>query len=170
MAILSRLFWHRVSTAWQRWWHVRGRLSAGLNETLGVRVVKAFAQEEREIARFNPRSPSSPRRISAPSDLDDRLPDFLLVTGFRLAVGLVHRRAELLGRLIYARHTHDLHRLPGMFYGPLQFLNRSASGSARMLASAERVFDILDSGRRSRRRTTAVRDPTHRGRVQFART
>src|SRR5262249_54731968 len=41
----------------QRWWHFRGRLHASLNDSLsGIRVVKAFAQEEREIARFNPRS------------------------------------------------------------------------------------------------------------------
>jgi ATP-binding cassette subfamily B protein len=54
---LSRHFWQKIQTVWPRWWHYRSRLSAVLNDSLsGVRVVKAFAQEGREIERFNPRS------------------------------------------------------------------------------------------------------------------
>ncbi|MFN3421850.1 MAG: ABC transporter transmembrane domain-containing protein, partial [Armatimonadota bacterium] len=45
-----RALMHRV---WQRW----GRLNALLNESLsGLRVVRAFAQEHREISRFSQRS------------------------------------------------------------------------------------------------------------------
>jgi len=54
-----------------------------------------------------------------------------------------------------------------MFYGPLQFLNRVGEWLSRMLASAERVFDILDSEPDVQEAEEAVRIPRIEGRVQF---
>ncbi|MDW8107567.1 MAG: ABC transporter transmembrane domain-containing protein, partial [Armatimonadota bacterium] len=54
---LSRYAWHRVIRVWRRHWHRWSRLTAHLGGTLsGVREVKAFTQEQREIQTFDKRN------------------------------------------------------------------------------------------------------------------
>jgi ATP-binding cassette subfamily B protein len=54
-----------------------------------------------------------------------------------------------------------------MFYGPLQFLSRITDYLARALASAERVFEILDSDADVKDADDAVALPRLEGRVEF---
>ena len=68
---------------------------AVLNDNLsGVRVVKAFAQEQREIGRFIPasRALADAGLLAERTRMDD-LPDLDLRHRHRLAAGLVYRRA-----------------------------------------------------------------------------
>jgi ATP-binding cassette subfamily B protein len=55
----------------------------------------------------------------------------------------------------------------GMFYGPMQFLSRVADWLARALASAERIFEILDSEPDVREAAEAVAIPRIAGRIAF---
>jgi ATP-binding cassette, subfamily B, bacterial len=169
VAILSKLFWKRVQTAWQRWWHFRGRMGAVLNDTLsGVRVVKAFAQEEREIARFHPRSHElALAGITAEQTWMTVFPvlSFVTSTG-ALLVWYAGGRQVLAGEITLGTLVTFIAYL-GMFYGPLQFLNRISEWLSRALASAERVFDVLDSEPDVREAEDAVPIPRIEGRVEF---
>src|SRR5205823_4851405 len=47
---LSKFFWGRMMNVWRRTWHLQSRLTATVSDSLsGVRVVRAFAKEDREI-------------------------------------------------------------------------------------------------------------------------
>jgi len=169
VAFLSRLFWNKVATAWQRWWHFRGRLNAVLNDTLsGVRVVKAFAQEEREISRFHPCSDELAQAgIFAEQTWMTVFPilSFVTTTG-SLLVWYAGGRQLLAQRISLGTLVTFIAYL-AMFYGPLQFLNRISEWLSRALASAERVFEILDSEPDVREAEDAVPMPRIEGRVQF---
>jgi ATP-binding cassette subfamily B protein len=54
-----------------------------------------------------------------------------------------------------------------MFYGPLQWMSRIADYLARSLASAERVFEILDSDPEVKDAAAATAMPRLAGRVEF---
>jgi ATP-binding cassette subfamily B protein len=169
VVFLSKAFWKRISTTWSRWWHFRSRMNAVLNDSLsGVRVVKAFAQEEREIARFNPRS----HELAFAGQTAEQtwmtvFPVLHFVTGTgALIVWYVGGSQVLNGRISLGTLMTFIAYL-AMFYGPFQFLNRLSEWLGRALASAERVFDILDSLPDVPESEDAVPMPHIEGRVQF---
>lgn len=169
VAWLSRIFWQKINITWPRWWHYRGRLSAVINDNLtGVRVVKAFAQERREIERFNPRSAELAQAgMTAERTWMTVFPILTLVTGTGiLFVWLWGGQQVVSGRISLGTLMTFVAYL-GMFYGPLQFLNRTGEWLSRALASAERVFDILDSEPDVDEADDAVALPRIDGRVQF---
>jgi ATP-binding cassette subfamily B protein len=169
VALLSRLSWKRISTMWPRWWHYRGRLNAVLNDTLsGVRVVKAFAQEEREIARFQPRSKElALAGIAAEQTWMTVFPILSFVTSTGSLLVWYAGGRQLLAQQISLGTLVTFIAYLTMFYGPLQFLNRTGEWLSRALASAERVFDILDSEPEVQEAEDAVPMPRIEGRVEF---
>ena len=53
--LLSKFSWDRMMNVWRRAWHFHSRLTATVSDSLsGVRVVRAFAKEDRELERFGP--------------------------------------------------------------------------------------------------------------------
>jgi len=138
---------HRLHSYWRKqYWHW-GIVNAVLNETLnGFRIVKAFAQESREIRRFSGHS----RSLADVQVVAERMwsstmagMSVLLLAG-TLAVWLVGGRAVLwhgmsLGTLmVFIGYA-------GMFYGPVRYLSMLASVAQRALAASERVFEVLDT-------------------------
>jgi ATP-binding cassette, subfamily B, bacterial len=170
VTVVSRLFWRRIANVWGRWWHARSRLSAVLNDTLsGVRVVKAFAQEQREIERFNPRSRElSLAGMNAEQTWMTIFPLLTFLTGtgsllvWYLGGQLVLNEQITLGTLL------TFIAYLAMFYGPLQFVNRMAEVLGQALASAERVFNILDTAPDVDEATHPVALPQIKGRVEFS--
>jgi ATP-binding cassette subfamily B protein len=176
--LLSHLFWKHLMTKWQRAGHVHSRLSAHVGDSLaGVRVVKAFAKEAMEIARFRDRSGDVRRAdTDAEQSWTTLFPILWFITstgslsvwyvgGSRViadsAAGLAPGRAFTLGTLM------AFFSFLSMFYGPLQFLSRITDYLARALASAERVFEILDSEADVKDAADAVALPRLEGRVEF---
>jgi ATP-binding cassette subfamily B protein len=156
---------------------VRGRLLRGyrqqgvawaamtsvLADTIpGMRVVKAFAQEEREIERFS----YSNERVFNVNDRVNRLWSFfgpmvtLLTTGglmvvWSFASWRVYNHFITVGVL-----TAFLAYI-SRFYTRIESMIRMASATQRAAASAQRIFDILD-------RVPSVREPVrpvHPGRL-----
>ena len=55
--LATRFIWKAMRQRFHRMWHLRSSLSASINAALsGVKVVKAFAQEAREMDRFQQKS------------------------------------------------------------------------------------------------------------------
>src|SRR5260370_3039743 len=145
--LLSRIFFGRIKSLWPRWWHYRGRLNAAISENFsGIRVVKAFAQEDREIDRFIPRSSElSQAAIRAEQAWSTGFPILTFITGLgALIVWYFGGRQVLSGELTLGTLLTFVADL-AMFYAPMQAVNRFTGWLGRALASAERVFDILDS-------------------------
>ncbi|MCX8013276.1 MAG: ATP-binding cassette domain-containing protein, partial [Rectinema sp.] len=131
-------------------------------------MVKAFAQEEREISRFSGHN----------LNLYDSTVRFERVwpTLFPLpwcTVGLGEIIVWYLGGREVVQGTMTIGTLMlfvfylGMFYGPLQFLSRIADFMSRSLASAERVFEIMDCEADLRDAPDAISLSACRGEVEI---
>jgi ATP-binding cassette subfamily B protein len=153
---------HGFLTGGRAW----GDMTSILADTIpGIRVVKAFAQEQRENERFR----ASNDRIVAANDRVNAVWTFfwpmvtLLTQGGLLVVwavgtwGAFHQRlsvGELMTALIYV----------GRIYTRLESMSRMATTTQRAAASAQRIFEILD-------RAPSVPEPAHPvspGKVQGA--
>lgn len=139
---------------------VRGRLNSGFLRTgrawsamtslltdsiSGIRVVKAFSQEAREVQRFT----SVNRRIL---DVNDRIN--ALWTFFWPMVALLNQLGLLVVWAVGAYQVFSHHVTVGVltafvayigrFYTRLETMSRMLASTQRAAASAQRLFEILD--------------------------
>lgn len=150
---------------WRRW----AGISALLADTIpGVRVVKAFAQEDREVSKFETRS-------------KDLLEGEIRVAGIRSVFGPVMAFITSSGTLIiwyvgggsviegaltignFVAFTQYMFR----FYGPVQSLCRLNHRFQRASTSAERVFEVLDTQPDVTDHPEVITLPRIEGRVEF---
>ncbi len=179
--VLSRLYWDRLVNVWRRTWHLYSRLTSTVSDSLsGVRVVRAFAREEREIARFEK---DSLQLYDAVVAADSMWVTFFPLMYFIMSIGnLIVWYVG--GYQVIEASTTGTQVLPdpdvftlgqffafigylGQFYGPLQFMSRITDFLSRSLASAERVFEILDTEPDVRDMEDPVAMPYIRGDVAF---
>jgi ATP-binding cassette subfamily B protein len=154
--------------AWRKW----SRVTDVLSDTIpGIRVVKAFHQEEREVRRFAERNED----VTAEFNRIHRMwTGFwpVLLLGVHAAAVLVWALASprLLGTagpglsdgtfvafLLYA----------GMFSGPIEVIGQIARTMNRATTSAHRVFEVLDTEPEVVDGPDPVRLEPARGRVTF---
>ena len=163
------LIWRRMRRIWPRWHAKWSQLSSHLNESIsGIRVVKAFAQEDREARRFNARN----EELWAVSVTGERSWNvFFAVMNFILSFGMffawyfggmqildeVLTLGTLLAFISYLRQL----------YQPLQFFSQINDFIARAFAGAERIFEILDTRSELGEDPEAAPMPEMKGRVAF---
>jgi ATP-binding cassette, subfamily B, bacterial len=157
--LLSKYFWDRLMNVWRRAWHTQSRLVSTVSDSLsGVRVVRAFAKEDREVERFDRHSQDV---HSALVSAEHMWVTFFPMLFFIMNIGnlivwyiggyQVIQDSALGARLLPDRSVFTLGQFftfigyLGQFYGPLQFMSRVADYMSRSLASAERVFEVLDA-------------------------
>ncbi len=147
IAVVGSLIWARLESYWRRWSAKWARLSAHLNESIsGIRVVKAFAQEDRENERFGERNRDL-RRISVSAERSWLV--FFMVTNFLMGLGIFFvwyfgGRQILNGDLKLGMLMAFLHYL-WMLYEPLRWLGDFYGFMVRAFAGAERIFEVIDS-------------------------
>lgn len=163
-------FWKRMRRYFNKWWAKWALLTARVNEALsGIRVVKAFGQENREIDEFERRNRST-QEIGVDTDRHWSVfhGTIALVTG--LGVMLVW----LLGGLEVVHGTLTLGSLVTFYsyiwliYGPLQWFGQLNSWMTRAFAGAERIFDVLDTTPEAYEDPNAVAMTTMTGRITFS--
>ncbi|MBO0857536.1 MAG: ABC transporter ATP-binding protein [Chloracidobacterium sp.] len=157
--LLSKFFWDRMMNVWRRAWHLHSRLTATVSDSLaGVRVVRAFAKEDREVERFDRHSTEL---YNASVAAEHMWVTFFPMLFFIMSVGNLiiwyiggyqviqdsMRGAQLLPdrKVFTLGQFFTFIGYLGQFYGPLQFMSRVADFLSRSLASAERVFEVLDT-------------------------
>lgn len=170
LVVLSTMwFWKTVRRVFHQFWHRWSRLSATLNSTLsGIRVVKAFAKESDEIARFERRNYDlMSTGIQAETMWATFFPLLNLLTnlGFFMVwafggYGVIRGEVQLGTLVAFLGYL-------GMFYGPLQILTRVSQWLTRTFTAAERVFEILDTEPDVQDAEDAVPMPEVRGEVEF---
>ena len=135
-----RLLWSRVS---QNWALLHGQLNESL---LGIRVAKAFAQEEAEIDRFDRRNEAVARStIHEARFWDSSFAILNFVTGAGIFIAWYFGgRAVIGGDLSLGDLVAFIHYL-WMLYGPLQWFNRIYNWMSRALVGADRIFDVMDT-------------------------
>lgn len=165
----SLLIWGRMRRIWVRWHAKWSRLSSHLNESIsGIRVVKAFAQEDREAMRFNSRN----EELWAVSVTGERnwfiffaAMNFLISFGMFFiwyfgGLGILQGELTLGLLMAFIRYLWQLYR-------PLQFFSEINNFVSRAFAGAERIFEILDTQSEASEDPEMVAVPQVEGRVAF---
>ncbi|MGQ9684297.1 MAG: ABC transporter ATP-binding protein [Anaerolineae bacterium] len=139
-------FWQFIRPKFNRYWYARWRINSTLNASLsGIRVVKAFAQEEREQRRFGERNR---QLLRVRLDVDNSWATFHPLVSFVFGLGgllvwYVGGKDVLSDRITLGTLIAFISYL-GMFYGPLSSLTQISQALNRFLTAAQRVLEILD--------------------------
>jgi len=141
--IFSRLIHTVYHKVWRRWASITAVLADAIP---GIRVVKSFAQEQRESRRLRERSESLfVQELRAARLWTTFFPAVTLMTGFGFLVVfgyggyLVAVQGMKLGILVMFT------QLMWQFYHPVQMLGMMTHRVQHALTSAERVFEVLDN-------------------------
>jgi ATP-binding cassette subfamily B protein len=169
VGVASTSFWKRIRFYMRRFFHRWSRLNATLNESLtGLKVVKAFAQEPREVRRFKSQSTD----LAATSIQAERAwaflfsgMSFLIMIGMML-VWFVGGRQVLFGKMSLGTLMAFIMYV-GMFYRPVEAMSWLINFSSRSLTAAERVFEILDTRPEIQEAKDAVPMPQIEGHIEF---
>ena len=146
IAWMIHLVRDRLRTGFEKIDRVWGEVTNVLADTIpGIRVVKAFAQEKREVARF---------RLANKHNLDtnDRLnkvwsvfsPTVSLLTEIGLLVVWAFGIWQVSQGHITVGVLMAFIAYIGRFYGRLDSMSRIVSVTQKAAAAAKRIFDILD--------------------------
>jgi ATP-binding cassette, subfamily B, bacterial len=156
---VSQLF-HRVGQKWSRF-HTH------LNESLsGIRVVKAFAQEDHENDKFLRRNAEL---RDAGVQADTRWYTIFGVMSFFTSLGaLINWTVG--GYMVYAHEMTlgdfwQVQAYLALIYGPMQWFAQVNNWFSRAMAGAERIFEVMDTEAEA----TSAAGPPHdiRGEVTF---
>jgi ATP-binding cassette subfamily B protein len=148
VVFLTVRFMRRVRRLYHSVWRKRSLMTSLLSNVLpGVRVVKAFAQEERESERFFDRSKDF---MTSNVKASRTFAAFHPITGFVTSLGFVMVWG-FGGYQVITGGTVTLGTLIAFisylwrFYGPLNNLSRFSRRVQRAFTAAQRVFEVLDT-------------------------
>jgi ATP-binding cassette subfamily B protein len=167
----SWFFWRYVYPQYYRYWDAASKQAGALAGMLsGIRVVKAFAQEQREYDRFQATSRSlqhsrlgvevSASTFSSVMQLVFSLGGLIVwFVGGRDVVGDRMTLGALMAFLAYL----------AMFYAPLTTLAQLTTWLTSFLTASQRVFELLDTPTRIRDHETPRKLQRPRGSIRFDR-
>ncbi|HNT76448.1 MAG TPA: ABC transporter ATP-binding protein, partial [Anaerolineae bacterium] len=164
-------FYYRyMQPHFRRFWTARWRLNAMLNTFLaGVRVVKAFAQEQQEEDRYHQRNTNL---LKSRLQVDLAWSKFFPLISFAFSAGgliiwYAGGRAVLADKISLGTLMAFLSYL-GMFYGPLSNLTHISQALNRFLTISQRTFEMLDE-EPEKAPTQPVQRTRTGGRIEFDR-
>jgi ATP-binding cassette subfamily B protein len=147
LVVITLVSWRRLMRTFHHFWHSMSKLGAVLNDSLsGIKVVKAFGQENVEIDRFNLRSG---QLYEAGLRAEQMIAVIFPILGFTMVAGSllvwwVGGKDVIFGNITLGTLMTFLAYI-GMFYGPLQILTRITDWMSRSLTAAERIFEVMDT-------------------------
>jgi ATP-binding cassette subfamily B protein len=158
----------RFVRAWRKW----SRVTDVLSDTIpGIRVVKAFNQETREIARFGSRNDDVTVEFNEIHKMWTTFWPLLMfavhVTTVLVWVAAVPRLLGTAGPPLSAGRFVSFLLYATMFVAPVEVLGQMARTVNRATSSAHRVFEVLDSEPEVREAPEPVRLSPVKGRVTF---
>ncbi|HJQ79255.1 MAG TPA: DUF1854 domain-containing protein [Lacipirellulaceae bacterium] len=143
----SIFFWKRVHPKHYRYWDSSSKQAGMLTGMLsGIRVVKAFAQEEREYGRFNRISDylrNCRMRVDYSTAAFSATMQLIFSLG-GLIVWYIGGRDVLAGTMTLGSLMAFLAYL-AMFYTPLATLSQFTTWLTNFLTGCQRVFELLDT-------------------------
>ena len=140
-------FWPLIRKLDRRLWQTVGRLNVVVDEVLsGIRVVKTFGQEAREIDRFDQVNEDLVQRnVQVGYMWQSIFPAFAFVSGLG-GILLWYFGGRFIGahQLNFGQLIAFMGYM-GMFTGPLGWFTNVANYYASSLTAAERIFEVLDA-------------------------
>jgi ATP-binding cassette subfamily B protein len=169
IALLVHLVRSRLRRGFALGMRAWSEMTSVLADTIpGIRVVKAFAQERREVERFrtaNDRVFAANCRVNTVWAFFE--PIVALLTGLGLAVVWGYGSVRVFHRDLTVGGLNLFVMYISRFYGRMDSMSRMVAATQRAGASVQRIFGILD-------RVPSVAEPVHpvpierpRGEVEF---
>ena len=163
------LFWKRMRRFFFKFGHGWSQLSTRLNEALnGIRVVKAFAQEKREVIAFEERNEflTEIGRTTA-RNWFMLWSTMSLVTGSGMLVVWYFGGLEVLHQRLSIGTLLAIYSYMWLVYGPLEWFAEVNSWMTRAFAGAERIFEVIDTPPERYEAPDAQAMPRMEGRIDF---
>ncbi|HCK10947.1 MAG: ABC transporter [Gemmatimonadetes bacterium] len=161
--------WARMMRYWNSWGAKWSRLYSQLNESInGIRVVKAFAQEDRESERFGENN-DAVRDVSVIGERNWFV--FFTVTNFLMSCGVF--MVWYFGGLKVLEGQLTLGQLMlfisymWLMYQPLRWFGDFYNFMLRAFAGAKRIFEVIDHDPEPFDNPNATPLPSLRGRIRF---
>jgi ATP-binding cassette, subfamily B, bacterial len=165
----SIFFWRYVYPRYYRFWDTSSKQAGMLSGMLaGIRVVKAFAQEDHEQRRF---------ALTSDSLRQARLSVDRGVVSFNPVMGLLFQLGGWIVWFVGGRNVLQGHLTLGelmaffgylwMFYGPLATLTQLTNWLTQFATQMHRIFEILDTPSQIAEPEKPVELPRVEGRITF---
>ena len=169
VALATAAIWELIHNTFSKVWHRWSRLSDVLNDALsGIRVVKGFAQEQREVTRFNSRSYDLYQvNMRAEQTWATFMPMLSFLWGTGTLIIWYFGGRNVIGEKMTLGTLMSFLAYLGMFYGPLEMLTHAWNWISRSFAAAERIFEILDTEPEVPDEAETVPMPEINGSVEF---
>ncbi len=139
-------FWETVQYRNRKAWMLNRRVNQLLQDTLnGIRVVKTFGSEEREIKRFSDATARSSRQSEANAKLFDTVFPLL---GFAVRFGsyliLFYGNFMLFNGDMSVGELHQFNSYANIIYGPLMYITFIPRNISNFLTSLGKVLEIIE--------------------------
>lgn len=169
LAIATHLFHRFGMRAYRRLREQSSRITAALAENIaGVRVVQAFTREEENLARFQQiQGDYFDRFLDAARVFHTYMPFLGLMSGVGIAIILGYGGTLVMRQQITVGELAAFVLYLGMFFGPIQTMGDLYNAVLSTAASAERIFQLLDTEPQVQDRPGASALPPVRGHLIF---
>jgi ATP-binding cassette, subfamily B, multidrug efflux pump len=169
LAMATQLFQKHAMTAYRRMREQASRITAALAENIsGVRVVQAFGREELNLRQFEKVNEGySERALAASKIFHTYLPFVGLVSGIATAIILGYGSTLAIRGSITVGELAAFMLYLSMFFGPIQTMGDLYNSLLSTAASAERIFQLLDTKPKVVDRPLAKQLARIDGRVNF---
>ncbi len=165
----THAFWKRIRDLWHKTWYRWSKLHDIVSDSIsGIKVVKAFAQEDQEIHRFHTHNED----LRMMGTRAERLwatyfPTMMFSTSIGgLIIWYVGGRGVLQTQLGLGTLMAFVAYL-SMFYEPLRTIGRLVEWLSRSLTAAERIFEVLDTDPEQDETADLIAMPAIRGEIEF---
>ncbi|MCM8776770.1 MAG: ABC transporter ATP-binding protein/permease [Candidatus Omnitrophica bacterium] len=140
-------FWHKIYPRYYKLWDSQAKMSSFLHSIIsGIRLVRAFAQEEKEIERFEKRAMNlrdANRAVNLSVAAFNPLMAFFFSLG-GLIVWYAGGKSVLAEKLTLGELMAFLSYIT-MFYTPLSSLTLLSNWFSGFITATHRIFEILDT-------------------------
>ena len=161
--------WRQMRRFFGKWSKSWSELMARVNETLsGIRVVKAFAQEKREIRVFERRNRElTGRAVRAETSWAVFWATTNFLTGLGVLIVWFFGGQQVLGGELSIGALMAFYSYMWLLYGPLQWFGMVNNWMTRAFVGAERIFEVIDTPPEAYEDPDAAPIPEMEGRVRF---
>ncbi|HVK57945.1 MAG TPA: ABC transporter ATP-binding protein [Candidatus Kapabacteria bacterium] len=169
LIIATHLFQKHAMIAYRKIREQASRITAALAENIhGVRVVQAFGREEVNLERFEEiNAVYADRALVASRIVHTYLPFVFLVSGVATTIILGYGSSLVMNGSITVGELAAFILYLSMFFGPIQTMGDLYNSMLSTAASAERIFQLLDTKPKVVDRPAAEPLPLIEGAVEF---
>ncbi len=165
---ISVVFWRPMSQMFHKVGQKWARFHTQLNESLsGIRVIKAFAKEDLEFAKFQQRnSELRESGIAADAKWYTIFGYLTFFTGLGVLINWAVGGYMVYSEVLTLGEFWKVNALLGLVYGPLQWFAMVNNWFSRAMAGADRIFEVMDTEREAYGHTLLKHPIT--GEVEFS--